>query len=129
MPADPELINIIGSVGENLVHWVRCAAPVPGAGKVALIVCVHAVARTQSYLNNKLDIAMYLLSVKQDLGRAVYLGEDYKGESILHIAIINKSLPQVEFIVKTFPELISECAVGKFFTHGQTCYYGELPLQ
>ncbi len=88
--------------------------------------CVFPCA-AQCYLYNHMDIAKYLLSKRRSLGLMLYQKETYKGESILHIAIIHKDTPAVADVVRQFPELLAERAVGDFFAPGGTCYYGTQP--
>jgi hypothetical protein len=83
----------------------------------------------QCYLYNKPahhEIARYLLARKPELGAMAYREPLYLGETILHIAIINKSFEQVQFIVDNYPELVTKRATGGFFAQGNTCYYGVL---
>jgi hypothetical protein len=52
-------------------------------------------------------------------------GEDeYFGETVMHIAIVNKDLAEVKFLAKHFPKLLTIRASGNFFQLGKPCYYG-----
>eukprot|EP01103_Thecamoeba_quadrilineata_P015282 TRINITY_DN477_c0_g1_i1.p1 TRINITY_DN477_c0_g1~~TRINITY_DN477_c0_g1_i1.p1 ORF type:complete len:642 (+),score=111.44 TRINITY_DN477_c0_g1_i1:45-1970(+) len=57
-----------------------------------------------------------------------YSGQEYLGENLLHIAIINREKDMVRYLVETEPSLMNGTAVGRFFKRGQPCYYGEYPL-
>lgn len=59
---------------------------------------------------------------------AIYEEEEYHGENILHIAIVNKRFERVKYIVDRAPELMFGRADGKSFRSGQPCYFGEYPL-
>ena len=61
----------------------------------------------------------------------VYVGDEYFGESCLHIAIVNKNRDLVQLLLKASPDapgLLAARATGRFFTRGQPCYYGEYAL-
>lgn len=55
-------------------------------------------------------------------------GDIYTGESLLHIAIVNHQEDMVKYLLKKAPKLINIRATGAFFSKGEPCYYGELPL-
>ena len=61
----------------------------------------------------------------------VYIGEEYVGESALHIAVVNKNEELVAWLLKTTTNakgLLAARAVGRFFSRGAPCYYGEYAL-
>eukprot|EP00873_Tetraselmis_striata_P004270 jgi/Tetstr1/424534/TSEL_015062.t1 len=51
----------------------------------------------------------------------------YAGEVVLHIAIVNKEIEEVEFLLKHGAH-VDIRAWGPFFAQGSACYYGEYPL-
>lgn len=51
-------------------------------------------------------------------------GAEYRGETALHIAIVNRDFESVKWIVQQRPELLSIVATGSFFEFGKPCYYG-----
>ena len=51
-----------------------------------------------------------------------------QGENALHLAITNSNLEMAELLVEKCPALLRQRAVGRFFSPGNPCYYGELPL-
>ena len=96
----------------------------------------------------------WLLDHDESQGRQQYIGEDYFGENALHIAIVNQDIAVAKLLVRDFPELLHQRAIGdtatsaaastllrisgSFFKkdamlpHSLTttpCYFGELPAQ
>lgn len=63
----------------------------------------------------QIEIAEHMIKKKPDLLKQVYTGEEYKGENLLHIAIIKKRLDLVKRLVKMEPDLVNGRAVGTFF--------------
>ena len=57
-----------------------------------------------------------------------YEGEKYEGESLIHIAIVNRRTDLVKFLVQNAPSVLCQRAVGTFFKPSSSCYFGELPL-
>ena len=53
-----------------------------------------------------------------------YEGSMYYGETVLHIAVVNKDIEEVEYLAANFPALLGMRATGEFFQRGRTCYYG-----
>lgn len=51
----------------------------------------------------------------------------YEGETALHIAVVNRDLDMVRFLVQNGAD-IGARAYGSFFEHGTKMYYGEYPL-
>lgn len=51
----------------------------------------------------------------------------YEGETALHIAIVNRDLDMVKFLIQNGASVHARC-VGTFFKRGNPCYYGEYPL-
>lgn len=61
----------------------------------------------------------------------VYVGEEYNGESTLHIAVVNENIELVRWLLLYTPDvktLLEARAIGKFFAKGSPCYYGEFAL-
>ena len=61
----------------------------------------------------------------------VYAGEEYRGESALHIAIVNENDELVDWLLRRTPDaaaLLSARATGRFFARDAPCYYGEYAL-
>lgn len=95
------------------------------------------------YLNDTpvhFEVAKALLEVFPKLALDVYEGEEYFGESALHIAVILGDLDAVQLLVKQGAN-INQRAVGRFFLpedqknkpvketdYSGYCYYGEYPL-
>ncbi|GMF39697.1 unnamed protein product [Phytophthora fragariaefolia] len=52
----------------------------------------------------------------------------YEGENILHIAIIQRQTPLVQWLVQQVPQLVRAETTGKFFGPTKTCYFGGTPL-
>ena len=75
------------------------------------------------------EIARWILDNYPHMITAQYLGSEYYGENILHIAIINQDFPTVrELVLRGEKDLLTARATGRFFQHGSACYYGETPL-
>ena len=74
------------------------------------------------------DIVRAIIDSYPELCKVQYTGEQYTGESLLHIAIIKQAPELVQFLATTCPELLRYRATGQFFSPGTKCYYGELPL-
>ena len=77
-----------------------------------------------------LKIAQEIIQQQPELCTDEYTGEMYKGETLLHMAIIKRSLEMVKLLVTICPDkLLGKRATGKFFNPSSgPCYYGELPL-
>lgn len=73
-------------------------------------------------------LSLYLMSRCPHVIAEPYIGTEYTGENILHIAIIQQDPQMVKLLVKKEPALITARATGKFFARGSSCYYGEYPL-
>ena len=61
----------------------------------------------------------------------VYVGDEYFGESALHIAVVNKNVELVRWLLATSVDakgLLAARATGRFFSRGAPCYYGEYAL-
>lgn len=77
-----------------------------------------------------LRIAHWLIERYPHQLTAQYLGAEYRGENVLHIAIINRDLATVQQLLDR-PEahvLLQARATGRFFSPGSACNYGEWPL-
>jgi ankyrin repeat protein len=104
----PKLLDERGPVGENPLH-----------------LCFLFNMPTQ------LQLAKDLLTEHPEYLDAIYENDTYHGETYLHIAIVNKDLGMVEWLLEKKPELLYMRADGIFFSpskKGVTCYYGEYPL-
>ena len=73
-------------------------------------------------------LAFYLMARCPHVILDPYLGTEYTGENILHIAIIQQEPRMVARLVAKEPKLLHARATGHFFQRGQPCYYGEYPL-
>ncbi|KAL8561177.1 hypothetical protein ACOMHN_029248 [Nucella lapillus] len=80
-----------GTVGETILHLCMLSA-------------------TQTHF----DLAKRLLNHYPDLINDIYLGEEYYGESILHIAIVNEDPAMVKFLLDSGADY-SVRACGNFF--------------
>ncbi|OQR98501.1 vanilloid receptor-related osmotically activated cha (ISS) [Achlya hypogyna] len=67
----------------------------------------------------------YGLMQYADRGAAV---SPYRGENILHIAIVHRNVPVVRWLVDTMPDLLDAETTGSFFAPGTPCYFGGTPL-
>ena len=90
--SDPEVLNIRGGVGELPIH-----------------LCYIYNSKVQ------LQIADYMVTINPDLLKAVYDGPVFKGENLLHIAIVKKNFKLVKQLMEAVPELIHGRAEGSFF--------------
>ena len=92
----------------------------------AAVVC-SSVPVSQCYLyksDSHKVLARELKRRSPELVLCSYGGKEYYGETILHIAIVNKDIDEVEYLAKHFPALLSIRATGDFFQVGKPCYYG-----
>lgn len=76
----------------------------------------------------QIKMAWHMIEEDPTLLTEEYTGDDYGGENVLHIAIINRRLDLVMELVQKEPKLLHSKAIGKFFEVGKACYYGETPL-
>ena len=74
------------------------------------------------------EIAKFLMQTFPETVTAIYESKEYYGENILHIAIVNKQLELVQYLLEINLELLNGKATGDFFKTGQPCYFGEYPL-
>jgi len=81
-----------------------------------------------SLLYGNQHVAKWLIENYPNLIDQTYGKGIYKGENLLHIAIVNKDYDMVKFLVERSPELLKGKATGSFFQVGTPCYYGEYPL-
>lgn len=61
----------------------------------------------------------------------VYVGDEYFGESALHIAVVNQNEELVDWLLRMTPDaaaLLGARATGRFFGRDAPCYYGEYAL-
>ena len=80
-----------------------------------------------------LTIARYLIDEYPSCINDVYIGAEYGGENVLHIAIINQDFESVKYLVTKSPALLKARANGTFFkpnpnSYYGPVYYGEYPL-
>ena len=85
--------------------------------------------------NKQIDIGWQMIEKDPSLISEQYEGEEYRGENILHIAIIKKRKDLViDLVAKELilgngdAKLLKAQACGNFFSMGKACYYGEFPL-
>lgn len=104
--ADPSVIDLRGAVGDLPIHMC--------------------------FLYNSpahLELAKWIMNHYPHTITAQYLGAEYYGENVLHIAIINQDFKTVqELVERGEKDLLTARATGRFFRHGTACYYGEYPL-
>mmetsp|Transcript_87364 Transcript_87364/g.168115 ORF Transcript_87364/g.168115 Transcript_87364/m.168115 type:complete len:693 (+) Transcript_87364:81-2159(+) len=80
------------------------------------------------------ELAKALLARYPTLLADQYLEPMYKGETCLHIAIVQRNFDMVHFLLQVgkacgqLHELLCARAQGDFFAKGKECYYGEFPL-
>lgn len=85
-----------------------------------------------------LDLAKWLLTLDPHLIDTVYTSDEYRGENVLHMAIVAVSqgalaLADLEWLIRASPRLVHGHAVGAFFQPSQqpakvTCAWGETAL-
>ena len=78
--------------------------------------------------DTSIAVVQDILQEHPDLCRVQYTGDQYFGESLLHIAIIKSCVDVVRLLLRLCPELLELRATGDFFKPDNPCYYGELPL-
>ena len=74
------------------------------------------------------EIAKFLIEKYPETISQVYLNPEYHGENVLHIAIVNKKIDRIKYLIDRAPELLFAQADGFFFQIDQPCYFGEFPL-
>lgn len=80
------------------------------------------------------DLAKAIVARYPSLIVDEYVGNMYRGENCLHIAIVQRDLDMVSFILETsrvngtLQQVLSARADGDFFARGTPCFYGEFPL-
>eukprot|EP00455_Lapot_gusevi_P012680 TRINITY_DN1605_c0_g1_i4.p1 TRINITY_DN1605_c0_g1~~TRINITY_DN1605_c0_g1_i4.p1 ORF type:complete len:685 (+),score=183.66 TRINITY_DN1605_c0_g1_i4:122-2176(+) len=75
-----------------------------------------------------IQIARFFIDKYPDTIALMYEKDEYRGENVLHIAIVGKKVELIKFLVEKQPALLHQRAVGTFFQPGQPCYFGEFPL-
>lgn len=138
MPADVELQTVLAHDENSIWHAVKTGNLVSIRNLISrnplLLEERGPVGETilhLAFLYNSpqhLEIAKFLISEYPKCLGAVYEGQEYYGENVLHIAIMNKNTKMVNALVKSAPSLIHGAATGNFFKEGKPCYYGEFPL-
>jgi len=76
----------------------------------------------------QLKIARDLIGQYPECITSIYETQLYRGETYLHITIVNRDLEMTRWLVSQKPELLEMPATGGFFQPGSPCYYGEYPL-
>ncbi len=80
-------------------------------------------------LFNRDEIAMFIVDRFPVLINSIYKHAVYKGETAVHMAIVNQNFKMLKFLIRR-GAVINGChATGAFFKReGGTAYYGETPL-
>ncbi|KDO31442.1 hypothetical protein SPRG_04057 [Saprolegnia parasitica CBS 223.65] len=52
----------------------------------------------------------------------------YRGENVLHIAIVHRNVEAIQWLVDRIPDLLDAETTGSFFAPGMLCYLGGTPL-
>jgi len=80
-------------------------------------------------LYNHTECAKLLIDLYPSLIEAIYKHEQFKGETAVHIAVVNQNMEALQYLVKAKASINGCHAVGNFFLRdGGTVYYGETPL-
>ena len=112
--AQPECLAERGPVGETPLHLMLLY----GGG--------------MSFTDSpQLRSAKYIGETRPAAVNDVYVGSEYYGESALHIAVVNRNVELVRWLLQTSEDtaaLLAARATGRFFSKGQPCYYGEYAL-
>ncbi|CAF1503549.1 unnamed protein product [Adineta ricciae] len=109
--ADPNSVNERGPVGDCPIHMLFLYG-------------------TENHIN----MAQYLVRRCPETVIQAYDQSEYRGEVVLHIAIIKRNAAMVEWLLsnehsKFYREQqLAATANGSFFQFGRPCYYGETPL-
>jgi len=75
------------------------------------------------------DCAAHLIKNFPTLINAIYKHDQFRGETALHIAIVNQNAKMVKLLVEAKAAVNGVHAIGIFFQkEGGTVYYGETPL-
>ena len=110
----PECLAERGPVGETPLHLMLLY----GGG--------------MSFMDSpQLRSAKYIGETRPAAVNDVYVGSEYYGESALHIAVVNRNVELVRWLLQTSEDtatLLAARATGRFFSKGQPCYYGEYAL-
>lgn len=96
---------------------------------------VGATPMLLAYLMGNFELGQWLIDLRPEIISDTYTpSELYEGENALHIAVVNRSMTAVQFLVKRCPALLNGRARGSFFTQEKRgepekhCYFGEFPL-
>jgi ankyrin repeat protein len=133
---DNSVVEQRGAVGELPIHMSADSARTARETTLIRATPFSSVSpvslRCRCFLYNSpahLELAKWIMNHYPHTITSTYLGTEYTGENILHIAIINQDFKTVQELVERGHEaLLTARATGGFFSRGKACYYGEYPL-
>eukprot|EP00668_Euglena_longa_P004945 GGOE01005809.1.p1 GENE.GGOE01005809.1~~GGOE01005809.1.p1 ORF type:complete len:749 (+),score=290.08 GGOE01005809.1:42-2288(+) len=84
---------------------------------------IHAAFLYERYEIGKALVTQYVECALQE-----YTLDQYEGENILHIVIVNQDHAMAVWLLEQMPELVNSEAVGEFFKPTDDAYFGGYPL-